>query len=130
MNERHRQRTVAHAGAGDQVVHRQRRRDQPGVPGQRRPTPEGGDSDHAPDAAALERLARRPGEVQIGGLEAVGGGVRRHEPEHGIGAREGPAHDIPVAVRSLHDLDALSRACGGRRDGLRAITRTGSPRSR
>jgi len=72
------------------------------------PRPRGRDSDHPPDPLALECAARRPGEVHIGGLDALSVRVREHQPEHRVGARERLGADVDVAMRSLHDLDALA----------------------
>jgi hypothetical protein len=85
------------------------------------PRPRGRDSDHPPDPLALECVARRPGEVHVGGLDALGVRVREHQPEHRVGARERLGADVDVAMRSLHDLDA-SRVCEARREGSRAVS--------
>ena len=77
----------------------------------------------------IERLARGPGEVDVGGLETLGLRLRRHDPEHRVGAGERLGDDVEVVVRSLHHLDALE-ACSDRRDGSRTMTRTGSRRWR
>jgi hypothetical protein len=77
----------------------------------------GRDSDHPPDPPALECVARRPGEVPIGGLDALGVRVREHQPEHRAGARGRLGADVDAAVRSPHDVDA--RACGrGKAGGI------------
>jgi hypothetical protein len=108
----HRQRPVAHARARDQVVHRQRRRDQPGARSPRGAAAEGRDSDHSADPVALEGLARRPAEVHIDGLGALGAIVRGHQPEDSIGTCERVVDDLAVAVRSLYDLETPARLRG------------------
>ena len=55
----------------------------------------------------LEGVARRPGEVHVGGLDAAGAGVGGNQPEHGVGTRECPVDNTKVAMRPLHDLDTL-----------------------
>ncbi len=60
----------------------------------------------------LEGVARRPGEVHVGGLDAAGAGVGGHQPEHGVGTRERPVDDADVAVRPRHDLDTLAHLRG------------------
>src|SRR5438445_2870940 len=55
------------------------------------------------------RLARRPGEVDVGCLNARGRGIRRHQPEDGVGPRESLGDDRAVAVGARHDLDPLAR---------------------
>jgi hypothetical protein len=73
---------------------------------------DGADSDDPLDALGLKRVARRPGEVQVGGLDALGVRVWRHQPEHRVGALERLVDDVDVAVRSLHDLDAVAGSGG------------------
>jgi hypothetical protein len=108
----HRQRPEAHARARDQVVHGQRRRHQPGIGSPRGAAAQGRDADHSLDPLAGEGLARRPAEVHKGGLDAVGAEVRRHQPEHRIRTCERLVDDVDVAVRTLHDLDAVARLRG------------------
>src|SRR6266699_3924317 len=70
------------------------------------------DADDPLDPLAPEGGARRPTEVDVGGLDALGVGVWRHQPEHRVSACERPGDDVAVAVRSLHDLNALAGVCG------------------
>jgi hypothetical protein len=94
----HRQGAVAHARAGDQVFHRERGRHMSGVRVPWCPAAEGRDDDDPLDALGLECLARRSGEVDVSGGDAVGVGVRRCQPEHGVSARERLGDDVVVAV--------------------------------
>jgi len=47
---------------------------------------------------APESVAGRPGEVEIGGHDAVGAEVWENQPEHGVNALEGLSDDVDVAV--------------------------------
>ena len=80
--------------------------------GRGRAAAQGRDPDHPLDPVTLEGVARRPGEVHVGGLDAVGVRVWGHQPEHGVGARERLVDDVDVAVRPLDDLDALAYVRG------------------
>ena len=75
------------------------------------PAAQGRYSDDPFDLLAPERFARRSTEVDVGGHDAPGLGIRGHEPEHGVGTCEGLVDGGGVTVRSLDDLDALEDVC-------------------
>src|ERR1019366_3303156 len=106
----HCQSTVTDPCACDQVVHRQRCSDITSVRSHCCPTTEGRDADHSLDPLSLEGVARWSAEAHIGGLDALGVGVRGHKPEYAVCACERPGDNIEVAVRSLHDFNALTLA--------------------
>src|SRR6266446_4535550 len=58
----------------------------------------------------LESFGRRPGEADIGGVDALSPRIRRREPEDCVGAGESRVDDGRVAVGALDDLDGLARA--------------------
>src|SRR5580704_8329647 len=59
----------------------------------------------------LESFGRRPGETDIGGLDACSPRSGRSEPEHCVGAGESRVDNGRVAVRALDNLEALARSC-------------------
>ena len=69
-----------------------------------------------PDPLALESVAHRPGEVHIGGLDALDAGSGGTRQNTGVGAGERLVDDVDVAVRFLHT-STCSRVCEGRREG-------------
>lgn len=121
------QRPIAHPRVLDHPVFGHRRRQVPRV--LLDPASHGRDADHPLDAQSADRPARRPGGVHIVTLDALRPGVRSHQPEHGMRARERLPDDIRVTVRTLDDLDPLAHG-GESRAGSRTITRTGSSASR
>ncbi len=102
---------VGDAGAGDEVVHGEGRGDESGAVGDRGAAAERGDADDMADAVRGERLRGGAGEAAVGVLGGAGG-VRRDEPEDGVGAREGPVDDRGVAVRAGDHLDAFAHRLG------------------
>ena len=89
---------VAHARAGDLVVHSERGSDKPSLLRLRTPTAERRDSDHPLDAVLFECLAGRTGEAHVSGFDALRFGIGGSEPEHRVGACKRPSDDIGVAV--------------------------------
>ena len=60
--------------------------------------------------ASVIAAQARPGEVQVIIGDVVYPWVRRHEPEHRVGAGEGAADDGGIVVRSGDDLGLLAHA--------------------
>src|SRR5258706_381522 len=76
----------------------------------------------------LESFGRRPGETDIGGLDALSPRIRRHEPEDCVGACESRVDDGGVAMRVLYNLDGPAgagrdapRVAAGYAQGLPAV---------
>src|SRR5438128_9380615 len=68
---------------------------------------EGRNSDDPLDSPVPHGVGRRAGEVDVGGLGAVRPGIRRSQPEDGVGGREGFVQHVAVPVRALDHLDPL-----------------------
>ena len=72
-----------------------------------------------PDRAIKNRASAavppgRPREVRIGSIDASRRASPGHQPEYRVGARERLVDDMDIAVRSLHDLNALPCLRGAR----------------
>ncbi len=101
---RHGEPALRGARGGQEVVHPQRDADQPGGFLPARAAAERGDVHDVPDAMARDRLAGRPGELDIGRLQVLRARIGRHDPEQGVRAVERLVQHRRVAVRALHDL--------------------------
>jgi hypothetical protein len=123
-----RSRRHCHPRAGFQIIHPERRRDEPRPVSPWRPAAKRGDINYALHAMALQRDGGWTREVHVGFIDGPGFRVRGHQPEKGIGASECALDDIGVGVRPSTTSTRL-RTGSGSFEASRTMTRAGAPAS-